>query len=241
MQPPPMQPHPPYGNPPAPRPAPRRFGMISALFLSFIWPELYRDVGRHWRGIGFLYLVLLGIIAWVPTGIYAQRGYNKFLTNEVPRLVKDTPTVSIKDGVVTADPDRYLLRDPQTNQVMAYIDTSGKFDDPAGKDAAMKLSKSALQYKKNAYETQNVDLSHVKSFYMDRNTAQGFFEKVGKWVGICVGLVGIFAVLWHLILILIYGAIGLVFSSAFHANLSYGALLRIAAVALTPAIVLGTV
>jgi len=214
--------------------------MISALFLSFLWPGVYRDVGKRWRGIGFFYLVLLGIIAWVPTGIYAQRGYRKFLTDEAPKLLKDTPNVSIKNGVVTADPDPFLWRDPKSRQVIAYIDTTGSFDDPAGKDAAMKLSKNSLEYKQN-FETRKVDLSQVKSFHMDREEARKFFEKIGGWVGIVVGLLGIFAVLWHLIGILIFGAIGMALSSAFNANLTYAGAMRVAAVALTPAIVLATI
>jgi hypothetical protein len=215
--------------------------MISALFLSFVSPGLYRDVARRWGGIGFFYLVLLAILAWVPTAMRAQHSYRKFLANDAPKLLKDTPTVSIKDGVVTADPDPYIWRDPQSKQVFAYIDTTGKFEDPAGKGSLIKLSKSNLEYKQSEYETRNVDLSQVKSFYMDKDTARQFFEKIGGWVGICVGALGIFAVIWHLLLILIYGVIGLVFCSMFNTNLSYGALLRIAAVALTPAVVLSTV
>jgi hypothetical protein len=235
-----MQPYPPPGFPPAPLER-RKFGLLAALFLSFVSPELYRDVARRWRGIGFLYLVLLAIIVWVPTAFWAQHGYRKFVANEAPTLLKGFPTVSITDGIVTADPDPYLWRDPKSKQVIAYIDTSGAFDDPAGKNAGIKLSKSKLEYRQNAYETRSTDLSQIKSFYIDKQKAAQFLDSIGGWVGICVGLVGIFAVIWHLILILLYGVIGLLFCSMFNANLSYGALLRISAVALTPAVILGLV
>jgi uncharacterized protein DUF1189 len=171
-----MQPYPQPGFQPPPVER-RKFSAIAALFL-FVSPELYRDVARRWRGIGFFYLILLAIIAWVPMAIRAQHGYRKFVTDEAPRMLKDFPTVSITDGVVTADPDPYLWRDPKKNQTILYIDTTGKFDDPAGKKAAMKLSKSNLEYRQSDYETRNLDLSQIKSFYVDKQKAQSFFASI---------------------------------------------------------------
>lgn len=51
----------------------------------------------------------------------------------------------------------------------------------------------------------------------------------------------VFTLIGHLIQILIYGAVGLLFAMMMNARLGYAALVRLAAVAITPAILIDTV
>src|SRR2546426_3324312 len=51
----------------------RRYGILHPLLLSFFSRSLYRDVGRTWKGIGFLYLLLLLALSWVLVTIHLHR------------------------------------------------------------------------------------------------------------------------------------------------------------------------
>ena len=44
-----------------------RFSLSSSLVASFYSPDLYRDVVFRWKGIGVLYLLVLLVIAWIPS------------------------------------------------------------------------------------------------------------------------------------------------------------------------------
>lgn len=122
--------------PVAPTPERRRYSPVATLGLSFFSPELYRDVGRRWRGIGFWYLVLLLAVSWLPVAIKAHVGFAHFVRQDAPRTLADFPGITITDGVVSIDrPEPYLWRDPDSRDVLLYVDTSGAFDLPAGAHA----------------------------------------------------------------------------------------------------------
>jgi hypothetical protein len=221
----------------------RKYSRVSALVLSFFSADLYRDVARRWRGFGFWYLVLMLAVSWLPFAIQAQVGFAKFVRQDATRLLAGFPGITITNGVVSIDrPEPYFWREPDTGKVILYVDTSGAFDLPAGAQAKAKLSRSKVVVQQSEYETRTYDLSGVKSFSVDANRVQGWLEAATYWVGIGIFTFGLLGTLvWHLIQILIYGLIGLALASMFGARLDYPALLRLSAVAITPAILLDTV
>lgn len=237
MQPPypPMQPTPAASQPP-------QHSRVTALVLSFFSADLYRDVARRWRGIGFLYLMLLLAVSWLPVSIRAQVGFSKWVRQDAARTLAGFPAVTIKDGVVSIDrPEPYLWRDPESGEVILYVDTTGAFDLPAGANARAKLGRSSVTVQQNKYETRTHDLSQIKSFSVDANRVQGWLQAATSWIGVGLFAVGFLAtLLWHLFQILIYGLIGLLLATMFGARLDYPALLRLSAVAITPAILLDT-
>ena len=238
-----METNPYPSQPPPAATEPRRYSRVSALVLSFFSPELYRDVARRWCGIGFLYLVLLLAVSWLPLAIRAHVAFAKFVRQAAPRVLAGFPAVTITNGVVSIDrPEPYLWRDPGNNEVLLYVDTTGAFDLPAAASAKAKLSRSQLVVKQNEYDTRTYDLSQVKSFYVDKTRVTGWLAMAIPWMGLGIFVMGLLGTLiWHLIQIVIYGVIGLLLASMFSARLEYLALMRLAAVAITPAILLDTV
>lgn len=238
----PPAPFPPAGVPaPAPREGPR-YSRLAALVLSFFSSNLYRDVAQRWRGFGFWYLVLLVSVSWLPFAIKAQVGFSKFVRQEAPRTLQGFPGITINQGVVSIDrPEPYLWRDPDSKEVIMYVDTSGAFDLPEGARAKVKLGRSQVTVEQSAYETRTYDLSQVQSFSVDKTRLLGWMQTASYWIG--VGLFGFMAVLtlvWHLIQILIYAAIGLALCGMLGARLDYPALLRLAVIAITPAVLIDT-
>jgi hypothetical protein len=229
-------------QPPAAAAEPRRYSRFAALVLSFFSPEVYRDVARRWRGFGFWYLVLLLFICWLPIAIKAHTGFAQFVQHDAPRVLAGFPAITITNGVVSIDrPEPYVWRDPDNNQVILYVDTSGAFDLPAGTGAKARLSRSQLVVEQNQYDTRTYDLSQVKSFFVDKARVIGWLDMAIPWVGLAIFALGMLgSLIWHLIQILIYGAIGLLLAMMMRARLEYPALLRLSAVAITPAMLLDT-
>ena len=66
-----------------------RFGRFVGLIISrsFI-PAFYRDVARNWGGIGFLYLLLLFTITWIPVLAQWQLAFQKKAADKFPKIAK---------------------------------------------------------------------------------------------------------------------------------------------------------
>ncbi|MDB5172601.1 MAG: hypothetical protein JWN51_1374, partial [Phycisphaerales bacterium] len=229
--------------PPAYPPAEKRkFGAFSALVLSFFSPGLYRDVARRWRGFGFWYLVMLMFLTAIPIAVKAHYSFQKFVKDEATPLFQTFPDISMANGKVSiAEEEPYLWRDLKTGQVILYVDTTDAFDLPEGRNAAMRLGKSTIAMKQANGQTQTNDLTPLQPFHVNKATAQNALDRFAPVAGpVVFGVVFIFPVIGHLIQILIYAVIGLLICLMFNAQLSFGALMRLAAVAITPAILLST-
>ncbi|TKJ38924.1 MAG: hypothetical protein CEE38_04300 [Planctomycetes bacterium B3_Pla] len=68
---------------------------------SFFSKELYRDVGMHWKGVNFLYLLLLLAICLLPTTIKMYIGFANFANNEAPAIIEQIPEITINNGKVS--------------------------------------------------------------------------------------------------------------------------------------------
>lgn len=222
----------------------RKYSRVTALVLSFFSPELYRDVARRWRGIGFLYLVLLLVVSWLPVAAKIQVSFTRFVHHDAARTLAGFPAVTINNGVASIDrPEPYVWRDADNGEVILYVDTSNAFDTPEAARAKIKLGRSQLIAKQSEFETRSYDLSQIKYFFVDRARLLGWMQAASYWVGAGIFAFGlVFTLIWHVIQVLIYGVIGLLLASMMTARgLDYPALVRLAAVAITPAILLSTV
>ena len=248
-----MQPPPAYGQPayppPGHAPAPaaprerRRFPSIVAIFLAPFSPALWRDVGQRWRGIGLLYMTLLLTITWVAVGVMLHRGYQAFLRDDAPLIVDQIPAVTINKGVVSIDrPEPYEIVNPETGETLVLFDTSGETTEPPENAPSVLVAQSEIILRKNEREVETHSLKEIDSLYLDANRVRGWLDGLGKWAVPAIVLIGLIgSIIWRLILMLITALIGLAFASGFNAPLSYAALMRLSAIAMTPAILLGTI
>jgi hypothetical protein len=226
---------PPSAQPPAP---PRQFGIFRAMVMS-LSPAVWRDVGRSWSGIGAFYMLLLLALTWLPAFIRAQTGFNTFVQKEAPKLVNQVPKIQITNGVVSCDkPQPYVIKNPDTGVPLIIIDTTGRTTQPPPNAPAMLLTNNKL-ITREQYQTKTYDLSKVQSFYMDNTTVMGWLE----WIGKLIFPVGYPAIVlldkgWRLLCMIVLAAIGSAFNS--NARLPFSALMRLAAIAMTPMILLDT-
>ena len=223
--------------------AERRYSILHIPALSFYSKDLYRDVGLNWRGTCLGYLLLLLAICWIPWMVKAHIGLSDFVQNEVPKIVSQIPTITIKDGLASIDePQPYYITEPDSNDIFAIIDTTGTVTSLADSNAFLLITKTEAIYKKNEVQSQTYSFADIKDFTLTQ-------AKINKWlevfrtvaIPVMYPFVLAFSYVYRIIQVLIYAAIGLLFAQGFRAKIEYPVLLRLAVVAVTPAIIINTI
>ena len=78
------------------------YGRITGLVFSLFLPAFYRHVARNWGGIGLLYLILLFTLTWIPSLVDVHLKLRKVAQEDFPKVAKDWPDISIKNGKVSS-------------------------------------------------------------------------------------------------------------------------------------------
>ena len=220
----------------------RRYSIFHVPFLSFFSKKLYIDVGRNWKGVNFLFLLLLLTVCLIPAMIQLHRGMSNFVNNEAPAIINQIPEITITDGRVSIkEAQPYYIVDPDSNKPLAIIDTTGRIDSLKDTDALCLLTGNKVIMKKSDFENRTYDLSQVESFAINSEQITGWLQ-IGKKFMVMViypfALLGSY--IYRIVQVLIYAAIGLLFASLCNTKLSYASLVRLAVVAVTPCIIVST-
>jgi len=221
----------------------KRYSRLRALVLSLFSPDLYRDVAANWRGVGFLYLLLILALTWLPFIYKAHVGFKDFAQTEFPNMIRDFPPITITKGVVSSPaPQPYYMREPESGKTFFILDTTGQVTElPPGDESMMLLTKTEL-FIRNQRETKIIELAKDFDFYMDRSKLQGWMDWwAGKFAFIFYPLALIFSFIGRMITTVMYAVVGLIFNSMYRKNLSFSALMRLAAVSTSAVIYIDTV
>jgi hypothetical protein len=225
---------------------PRRYSVWSALFLAPLFSgELARDVARNWRGIGLRLLLLVLAITWLVVLIKGQIALNRGVRDELPKFADKIPPVTIDNGVVSSPVEQpYELTDEETGKRMFILDTTGEITSMPDENRPMILltHDKLFTWDERQHKLQEFSLKEVKHFYIDKNVVLHWANTGKNWflpVGFIVLM--ICSLIWRLFMTLIYALIGMGMSSMFNARLSFDALMRLAALASVPMLLLDTV
>lgn len=97
-----------------------------ALYYAFYSRRLYVDVGKRWRGFGFLYLLLVVCLLSVPLATRVANVYKQDINQQMVEPLLKMPTLYVQNGEISIDqPVPYLIKN-KNNQVVLIIDTSNK-------------------------------------------------------------------------------------------------------------------
>jgi hypothetical protein len=221
----------------------KKFSIIHLPLLSFFSRELYRDVGLNWKGVGFGYLFLLLAICTVPRMFKIQKGLSNFIDEQSPPFINQVPKITVEKGEVHIDqPQPYYIKAPDSNEVIAIIDTTGQVQSLDNTDAFVLLTKTKLISRQNKSESRTYDLANVQHFVLDQDKIMGWLNTIKRiLVPFLYPFVLLGSFVFRIIQSLIYAAIGLLFAEWCKTKLSYPALLRLAVTAVTPCIIVRTV
>ena len=218
----------------------QRFSFWHALYLSFFSKEFYQDVGRRWPGVGLVYLFFLLALAWLPLMLKLHAGMQSFARDQAPKIIQQLPRITITKGVVETDPPgRHEIKDPD-GKTFLIIDASMETLnlDELPSDVAL-LTRTKLVIKQSdRRQTRVQDLSGVQSFSMDRNDAQRWTRALSQWMAVVLfpfALLGSY--LYRVCQLLFYALIGLALARG---AVTYPVVMRLTAVAVTPAVLVDT-
>jgi hypothetical protein len=223
--------------------AERKYSILHIPALSFFSKDLYCDVGLNWRGTCFGYLLLLLAVCWIPIMIIIHFGTAEFVQNEAPKVVSQVPAITIKDGIASVnEPQPYYIMTPDSNEVFAIIDTTGTVTSLADSNALLLITKTEAIYKENETQTRTFSFANIKDFTLTQAEINNWLSTFQKlFVPVTYPFVLAFSYAYRIIQALIYAAIGLLFAQGFRTKIEYPAMLRLAVVAVTPAIIINTV
>jgi hypothetical protein len=221
----------------------QQYNMLQAIVMSFYSKNLYRDVAKNWGGKAFLYLLLLVMLMAIPFAFVVQQGISRFYAEYSDRIVQQVPVITIQKGVASTPEDKpYIITKADGKEPIAIIDTSGKYTnlDEAKVDLLMTKTEIISRNKPNEIRTYQFPTT-LDATINPQTINRSVHQFIGfMWVFIFIGMV-IFGYIYRIIQSIIYAVIGKIGASIGSAPVTYGQILQITMVALTPAMILGLV
>lgn len=209
--------------------------------MSFFSPGLYRDVAENWTGLGLLYLLILYLIDWVLLGALVILPFSSLLSNEPSKYISQLPTLTISDHVLSiAEPTPYEIKDPVGGTVAAIIDPTRNTMKLEETDPPIVVTSNYILQKDTAGNSMVLwPITSLPDGEYSRDQLQSLINMVVLAVPLAFLLIlGPVFFVFLVMLALIYGAIALLISSILKKNLSYTTCVRLATMAMTPAMVL---
>ena len=120
-----------------------------AVYYCFFSRTLYVDVGKRWRGLSVLYLLLLMFVVTIPFSVRIIIQFDNFFNQEIIIPLKKLPTIMVQNGLVSLDkPMPYFVKN-DTGEVIAIVDTTGKITEITNKypDLSILITKDSLIYR----------------------------------------------------------------------------------------------
>lgn len=218
------------------------FNTIRTLYLAFYSPHVYVRAAREWRGIGFGYLFCLILISTACIGIWVHTWTNVAIAQIEKVLLPQLPKMTFQDGKLAIDKELpYVIR---INDVpVARFDKTDELPAEPSEFSPLVLGETkASQYIKRTGKVKEWIYDKVLSTVIDPLGVARYVQFLKTWLGVIVAAIILpihFAIVATQTLLL--GVIGRVFTSTMSMHLTYSRLVRIAVVAVTPGVVLGTI
>lgn len=209
--------------------------------MAFFSKSLYQDVGRNWKGPGLVFLFSTVALCTIPFVLLLQWELSDVLNEQAPRIVRQMPAIKISKGKVSIDkPEPYYVKDDKSGDPLIIFDTTGKVRSLADSKAVMLVSQAAVTVRNEDGRTRTIDLSGVDDFSLDRRLLYTWIEELSKSLFfILYPLAVFFSFLIRLIEVVILALLASLLTKSTGPPLSHRTYMRLAAVSMTPAMVLG--
>lgn len=212
------------------------YSMVQAPILSFYSKPFYRNVLKNGKGTGFLYLFLLLVCLWtlqtVRTYIQVETGLSDPDLKEFKDQLPDFDMKGGKLSINKPSPWKFIDKDGRT---ICVIDTSGQLKTLEQAQTRLLITEEyAVAEKSNGVEQKIPFKGFEQDFSVKRADIDKALSQLPMWIAAIMWLCGIFVWLGHIIQAAIYGCVGLFFDKT---KLGYGACVRLASFAMTPAMI----
>jgi hypothetical protein len=209
--------------------------------MAFYSKSLYRDIAGNWSTwFCFLYLISLLALCWIPGMVRLDADISTYIDDEAPKYVNQLPSIVISNGQASiAEPQPSVIKDPEKGDPVMIIDTTGQIASLENSKATILVTKTQLFFKDRLQGTRILNLSELGDMTIDKAFVYDWLEVFTEWFAIVVyPFALLFSFAFRSAQVLIYALIGMFFSRPLKAGLNYQVLMRLAAIALTPVIIL---
>ncbi len=226
----------------------KQYSGWQAVYLSFYSTAFYQEVCKCWTGFGYLYLLSLICIVSVVNAIQFEITSAPHIEKTFASPIDQMPTIAIENGHLSIDkPSPYSIsipieQDPAHKESISIIfDTREKPVDISANVSANQTvvligRDNILIPDANKGEAITIDFHSVNNFALDSSSARTMLHSFLQWAAFLIFFVYILQTsIGCFFQTLIYAWIGKLFADN---QLSYFTLVKLASVALTPAIVL---
>jgi hypothetical protein len=207
------------------------------IFQSFFSTNLYVNVAtKQQKSIGFVYLIILITICWIPVIIKTQVQLSTFVNQELPLVAQQFPTIEIKNGVVNFDKESpIIIKDEKTGDAVFIFDNTGEYTSLSNTSAKLLLTANKLIYKQSSIENREYDLSSISNFTLSP-------EKILRWAKLLnytfilmfIGIIPL-AFVYRMFVALLFTLIALLLQAILKTQLSFQSLYRSTIYCITPA------
>ena len=224
----------------------KEYNYLQAIYMSFYSRRLYRDVANNW-GLGVvLYLFVLLVLCvlvlmfkYQPMILIATEKFSNTYITQMPELTID------KGQVTTPQQKPYFIGTPSGN-ILAIIDTSGRYTnlDKVPKSTRILLTKDSLYYDLEDAKTppKVQKISSTLSMHFKPENVKLLLIEVASWFWLVLIPFLIFIhFVYRSVEALFYGLFTFVFAAIGRLPFSYPKAIKLAIIAMTPSIVIGTV
>lgn len=220
----------------------RQYSVWQAIFMSFYSRKLYRDVAFNWGGFAFLYLLLLVSLSVVSWTYKIQQAVNQAYLHASEKFIPQIPVLTLKNGKISTPEKRpYLIKSDNGKEIIAIIDTSGKYKSLKDTKASLLITETELYTAPKATETRIDKVPADVSLVFDPVVVNQYVKNVFAWTWLLVfPLLVVMLYLYRLIQAIVYAVLGRLYGMIIGARVTYAQVLQIALVSITPVIVLAT-
>lgn len=221
------------------------YPIYHGLWRSFHCKEIYYQAAHYWRANSLLYLLIMVLVTTVPLAFILKSGFDDFIAEEGHYMIEQVPDFTIRNGEVIFDhPQPYPIYNLAKEPVVVF-DTTGTYQHPDELKAQILVGRNTIVMKKSDHRTETIYLDDMKgaepveTLHIDKAVVYGWVNFLQGWfLSAILPTLVIFMFFYRLLQALVYGAVGLLVALIMRAKLTYGALIRIAFLAITPSAVI---
>jgi hypothetical protein len=211
--------------------------------MSFYSKSLYKDVAKNWTGLCLLYLLSLVALCLIPEVMTIQSDLSGYLNTEAPKIIRQFPTITVTKGTASVDQQQpFYIRDEKTGQPIIIIDTTGRVTTLNGSPASILVGKEAVIVRRDNGDTRSFDLSGIDRVTVDKTALYNLTDTIDEWFAFMIYPFALFiSFLLHAAEVFFYAAVGVLFLRLSRASMPFRILVRLAAVSITPVMIVSTV
>ncbi len=235
----------------------KQYASWQAPFYSFWSKSFYIDVAKNWHGLAYSYIFAIICFTWIFMAAKKQIEINSIAEHDIYPFIEKMPKITIEKGILSIDRSSPFTMSNGAGIPVITFDTREKpmaleeipssflvTKDSVCYKSAVTLGESSAsaKYSKDQAKDQKLDLSTIDHQIIDQNAARQFVSDFCKSIGLIIFMIAVpLAFIFCLIQTLIYALLGLLIAKINKVDLSYGTLIRLSVVALTPVLLIDSI